>query len=236
MVRSCTVAGAPMAQRAAGQSNAPEMGLFPAELRAAQRPTLERLRDDGYGTSMDLLQDAYYNGERRLGRSTVAQDPRLFRSSAALFLTPTSEIPPQHVGSGALTVRLPIPTPSWIEMLLIPGYRSPRLWVDQLQRATGRIRWTPMTPALVTVTHFDVHRTRDDETIVGTKALIDALKARSTGRADGQYVYYFGAIVDDGCDFIKVKHDVVIVDTPVQAGVEITVRPAGASMEHVEPA
>ncbi|MDC3954362.1 hypothetical protein [Polyangium jinanense] len=68
----------------------------------------------------------------------------LWEQRAALFFTPTSEIPERFVGSGELQVSLPIVTPSYGEFEQIPGYRNTRMWVDLLQRATGKIRWRPM--------------------------------------------------------------------------------------------
>ncbi|MDP1795877.1 MAG: hypothetical protein Q8K78_00265 [Planctomycetaceae bacterium] len=146
----------------------------------------------------DSLSDqVWYNGPMSFSKSEVALQAELFNHRAALFLTPTTAIPDELVGRGPLDVRVPIPTPDYLEFAEIRAYSIPRLWVDLLQRATGKIRWTPFRPAKLIVTRYDSVRLRDDHFIIGTKAIIDALKSHTTGRSDGQTLHYFGAISDD---------------------------------------
>ena len=58
---------------------------------------------------------------------------------------------------------------------------------------------------------------------------LDALKVRTTGRRDRIYLYYFGAIVDDGPAFIDVSWDQELVGHPKDAGVRIRVLPKAAN-------
>jgi hypothetical protein len=106
--------------------------------------------------------------------------------------------------------------------------RSPRLWVDVMQRQTGKIRWTPISPANVTLVRYDYFIIRSDHLAIGMKGLLDALKVRTTGRRDHIHLYYFGAIVDDGPRFIDVSWDQKLVGHPKDAGVRIRVLPKAA--------
>ena len=127
--------------------------------------------------------------------STLEMVPDLFRERAALFYTPTENLPPQFVGSGILRVTLPIVSPNMFEFYELRGYTTPRLWVDLLQRATGLIRWRPYEYAKVSIKRVDVWS--DNYDICGAKALLDSLKRQTHGRADRMPLYYFGAIEDD---------------------------------------
>ena len=53
-----------------------------------------------------------------------------------------------------------------------------------------------MVPAKVTFIRYDseIHGTQN---VYGAKALLDALKFRTSGRRDSRMLYYFGAIRDD---------------------------------------
>ncbi len=144
-----------------------------------------------------LSQYVVYNGPTKFTSAQVGTQSGLFWHRAALFLTPTEDIPSEFVGDGPLSVTLPVPTPDFLEVEELRGYSTPRLWTDMLQRQTGKIRWRPMRPAKVIFTRFDAKPLRYDHYVVGAKALRDALKYRTTGRQDGRLLYYFGAIWDD---------------------------------------
>lgn len=146
----------------------------------------------------DILSDhVYSNGATRFTVDQVAEQGDLFGHRAALFLTPTCNIPEEYIGRGPLDVRLPITTPDYLEAIEVRSYAIPRLWVDLLQRATGKIRWAPTHPARVTITRYDTVKLRSVHLVMGMKALLDALKVCTTGRSDGKSLYYFGAISDD---------------------------------------
>jgi len=51
-----------------------------------------------------------------------------------------------------------------------------------------------MDPARVMFVRYDCFLIRSDHLYIGMKALRDALKVRTTGRHDGIYLHYFGAI------------------------------------------
>jgi hypothetical protein len=144
----------------------------------------------------DLSKTIEYNGPTVFSAPRVAAEPDLFLHRAALFYTPTENIPEKWVGSGPLDVTLPIPTPSYYEFFELRGYRSPRVWVDLLQRASGKLRWRPLAHPKLTIIRYD-SMTLPSYAEVGAKALRDALKVRTTGRSDGMLLYYFGAIFDD---------------------------------------
>ena len=59
--------------------------------------------------------------------------------------------------------------------------------------------------------------------MIGTKALLDALKMRTTGRRNGVYLHYFGAIVDDGLGFVDLEWRQELVKHPRDAGIRIQV-------------
>jgi hypothetical protein len=144
-----------------------------------------------------LLDELWYDGPQAFKRAKLAAIPDLFERRAALFYTPTAQIPVQFIGSGTLEARLPIPFPNLFALQEIRGYQSPRMWVDLIQRATGKLRWTPIIPAFVTLILYDSWFCNDVNTLPGAKALIDALKATTTGRSDRKLLHYFGAIQDD---------------------------------------
>jgi hypothetical protein len=48
----------------------------------------------------------------------------------------------------------------------------------------------------------------------GAKGLLDVLKVRVTGRRDGLYLYYFGAIVDDDSASVDVSWEQELVAHP----------------------
>lgn len=181
-----------------------------------------------------LSQHVYYNGPTEFSSGQVGTQPGLFWHRAALFLTPTDSIPSQFVGNGPLNVTLPMPTPDYLEVQELQGYSTPRLWTDMLQRQTGKIRWHPMRPAKVVFTRFDAEPLRSDHYVIGTKALADALKYRTTGRRDGRFLYYFGAIWDDDQTSAEFEYLQVPVESPRKACIRIEVvsSASGAAPDH----
>lgn len=176
---------------------------------------------------MHSLSDLIDEGAHGFRRAQLDAHPDLFSERAALFFTPTCEIPPQFVGRGPLDVALPVPIPSWLEYRQIPGLASPRFWVDQIQRATGLIRWQPIDGAV------DVQFTVTDCYARGAhlmvKAVLDALKLGTAGRRDGRRLHYFGTMVDDGWKYIGSIDVVEEVSTCSAAGCRIRVNPAASS-------
>jgi hypothetical protein len=146
------------------------------------------------GSLSELIE---YHGPNSFSVMELAAERDLFSERAALFYTPTQNIPSAWVGSGPLDMVLPIPTPSYYEYFELRGYRTPRLWVDLLQRATGKLRWLPIERPHLTLIRYDSVELPDHARI-GAKALVDALKVCTTGRGDGRLLHYFGAILDDG--------------------------------------
>ena len=148
----------------------------------------------------------------------------LFEVRATLFYTPTSNIPERWIGAGLLDVTLPIAPPSRFELRELRGYQTPRVWVDLLQRATGKLRWRPMPPrAIVVVTIYDICE-YTYHAAVGAKALVDALKAKTTGRADARLLHYFGAIEDDSPRHIEIRVVQRQIKRAARARTRITVR------------
>jgi hypothetical protein len=127
---------------------------------------------------------------------------------------------------------LPVAPPDYTDLWEIRAYQSPRLWVDLIQRQTGKLRWHPIpTPARVIFVRYDRFSIRPDQLAVGIKGLLDALKVRTTGRRDRIYLYYFGAIVDDGAAFIDRSYEQELVGHPKDAGVRIQVLPKTANVK-----
>ena len=175
-----------------------------------------------------LSNHVYYNGPTSFSAAQLEVQPDLFDQRAALFLTPTSHIPKAHVGCGSLDVRLPIPTPDFLEAIEIRSYSIPRFWVDLLQRATGKIRWTPMRPAKVVITRLDSVRIGGGHLVMGMKAIIDSLKVRTYGRSDGKALYYFGAIWEDDDTSIVSEWRQELVADRTLSGTRVEVYPLGA--------
>jgi hypothetical protein len=156
-------------------------------------------------------------------KKRLINQSNLFTHRSALFYTPSENIPKTEIGSGELDIKIPIPTPDYTDFWELKAYKSPRLWVDLIQRQTFKIRWVPIFPAKIIITRFDAWKIRPDHLPLGTKALIDALKVKTTGRSDRQLLYYFGAIIDDGPKFVDVVHKQEIVKHPKNAGIRIEV-------------
>ncbi|MFC1693184.1 hypothetical protein ACFL1R_06740 [Candidatus Latescibacterota bacterium] len=172
----------------------------------------------------------FEKGPKAFKASELEDHPELFSERAALFFTPTREIPKQFVGEGRLDVILHASLPSWIEYFEIHGLRSPRFWVDLLQRATGKIRWQPLkAPAKISFVNYDSY-TRGADLLI--KAALDSLKESTTGRRDGRRLYYFGAIVDDGWKEIgKIDVTEVVQEIPVKPKCRVVVEPADNEVE-----
>ena len=149
---------------------------------------------------LELLDRLLHEGPTAFSRDEIAATPDLFQQRAALIYTPTEELPEEHVGRGKLDVVLPLPLPTMQECSENAAYRAPRLWLDLLQRATGKLRWRPINPAIVTIVTYDAFIAPVFAPL--PKALEDALKASTTGRRDGRQLHYFGAIEDDAPEFV----------------------------------
>ena len=80
-----------------------------------------------------------------------------------------------------------------------------------------------MPRAIVRITRHDYFKIRDDHLVSGIKALLDVFKERTSGRQVGNWLYYFGAIVDDGPTFIKLEWDQHCVDHPADACTRIRI-------------
>jgi hypothetical protein len=156
---------------------------------------------------------------------SLQKQEHLFAHRCALFYTPTENIPIDYIGSGPLDITLPIASPDYTDFFEIPTYRSPRFWVDLLQRQTGKLRWKPMSPARVIFVRHDYFAIRSDHVVIGLKGLLDALKIRTSGRRDGIYLHYFGAIVDDAPAFADVSWEQELVGHPRDARVRVMVIP-----------
>lgn len=178
------------------------------------------------GTISDELEE---RGPVSFTHRTLGKQEHLFAHRCALFYIPTHSIPAEYVGSGPLDILLPVAPPDYTDFREVRAYRSPRLWVDLIQRQTGKLRWTPMSPARITLVRYDNFTIRSDHLAIGMKGLLDALKVRTTGRRDRIYLYYFGAIVDDGPGFVDVSWEQKLVGHPKDAGVRIRVMPKAAN-------
>ena len=178
-------------------------------------------------TMDSILQESYYKGPRIYIHEELIGIHALFRERTALFFTPTANIPLEWVGEGRLDAFLPLASPTLYEWDTNPAFRVPRLWVDLLQRATGRLRWTPVSPAKVTIVRYDTDALDPIEAAAGAKAVLDALVDRRTGRKDGRSLYYFGAIVDDNSlDLTHHDFHQVLVEEHIEARTRIVVEPA----------
>jgi len=158
-------------------------------------------------------------------RRRLQRQEQLFAHRSALFYTPTQNIPETFVGSGDLDVTLPVVSPDYTDLWENRAYRSPRFWVDLLQRQTGKLRWRPMLPARIVLVRYDYFLIRSDHMAIGMKGVLDALKVRTTGRRDRRYLYYLGAIVDDGPGFVDVTCEQMSVEHPRDARLSIRVTP-----------
>lgn len=149
---------------------------------------------------LKLLDRIHDEGPTTFSREEIAATPDLLQQRAALIFTPTEELPHELVGSGKLDVVVPLALPIIQEGSDNIAYRAPRLWLDLLQRATGKLRWLPINQAIVTIITYDAFIAPVFAPL--PKALNDALKVSTTGRRDGRKLYYFGAIKDDAPEFL----------------------------------
>ena len=173
----------------------------------------------------NISDELLYGRPVSFSRNRLKNQKDLFSHRNALFYTPTRNIPAEFIGVGPFTVTLPIAAPGCIGFRENPGYFSPRLWVDLIQRQTGKIRWKPIMPAHVAFVRYDSSLLPDWNLAPSIKALLDAFKVSTTGRRDGRLLYYFGAIVDDASDFITLSLDQESVAHPRDS--KITVRVTG---------
>jgi hypothetical protein len=198
---------------------------LPDRLGHRTLPTMRpHLRERQQRGCSDLLSAYVYDcGPAKFTVAEVTAQRDLLAHRNALFYTPTTNLPAEWIGIGDLDVRLFLPTPDYLATRENRAYMSPRLWVDLLQRATQRIRWTPRCHPGVVFTRYGQERLRNDHLAIGAKALLDALKVSTTGRADRRSLYYFGAIYDDGPDDVDVDIVQEVVRDPRDCGTRVQV-------------
>jgi hypothetical protein len=102
-------------------------------------------------------------------KERLINQPDLFIHRSALFYTPTENIPPENIGTGVLDIKLPIPTPDYSDFWELGSYKSPKLWVDLIQRQTFKVRWLPIFPATINITRFDAWKIRADHLSLGNE-------------------------------------------------------------------
>ena len=175
-------------------------------------------------TRIELSNVISERGPTVFSKPVLRKHGDLFAERSALVFTPTSHLPKSQVGSGPLNIFLPLCSPDFHQFDSISGYRSPRLWLDLIQRATGLIRWDPIIGAAVRLTRVDESPIRDDHLMIGMKALRDALKFQTSGRRDGMPLYYFGAIVDDDLGSASFEYHQRECATNSNSGVEIQIQ------------
>ncbi|MDQ3059249.1 MAG: hypothetical protein M3R45_06935 [Pseudomonadota bacterium] len=131
--------------------------------------------------------------------SGTEQDLMWFRSS--LFYTKSAALPSSLIGEGELNAWIPFQLRSPWSSDGCEFLRSPRLWVDLLQVATGKLRWKPLGVSVLFLTIHDTYRWPLQITNYEIKGLIDALKViGNPGRTAA--VHYFGALEDDSPNFL----------------------------------
>lgn len=165
----------------------------------------------------------YNNGPTEFQTKDILKQKELFYHRAALYYTHSKNLPSEWIGTGLLDVKLTIPTPDYLESREIRSYAIPRFWVDLIQQATEKIRWTPLPLAYVRITRYDLIKLRDDHFIIGAKSLRDSLKFSTNGRRDSHLLYYFGAIMDDDCASADFKYYQEIVSCKSLRGIRIQV-------------
>ncbi|GEM_PF-1550555 len=172
-----------------------------------------------------ISEEICYGGPRKFSKSVLLNQECLFAHRAALFYTPTENIPNKYVGVGRIDIQLPLVTPDYTEVKELKSYMTPRFWVDLIQRQTFKLRWKPFEKALVKFTKYDYFQIRNDHFIIGAKALLDALKIRTAGRRDGRTLYYFGAIIDDSQKYVRVDWHQKFTNHPKDASIRVQVMP-----------
>ena len=184
-----------------------------------------KMRDRSISWVGSISDELGENGPIAFSSRRLQDQEHLFAHRSALFYTPTQNIPLEFIGAGPLDIILPVPPPDYTEYFELRAYRIPRFWVDLIQRQTYKLRCQPISPACVVFTRYDYFAIRSDHLAIGTKAILDALKVRTTGRRDRVYLYYFGAIVDDGPGFVEVSWHQELMRHPKDAGVRVQVFP-----------
>lgn len=165
------------------------------------------------------------NGPTVFSARRLVNSDDIFADRAALFYTPTKNIPSKWVGHGRLDLILPIPPPTFFECMQSRLFDTPRIWVELLQRATHKLRWRPMIPARVTIIRYDSEEL--PESHVCRKALLDALKVQTSGRRDGRILHYFGAIFDDAQKYLlESRIEQRLVTRPSEAKTRVVVEAA----------
>ena len=167
---------------------------------------------------------------RRFTAKEVENQADLFAHRAALFYTPTTSIPENLIGEGELRITLPIVTADYTEFFENRAPRSPRFWVDLIQRQTHKIRWRPLPVSIVTFTRYDYYQIRPDHMALAAKSLLDAFKVKANGRSDSRSIFYFGAIEDDSNNHVhSLNYLQDTVDDPAQARMKIEIVPVDQS-------
>ena len=175
----------------------------------------------------DLLDTIWDEGPQSFKKEQLVQQQDLFAQRAALFYTPTNQIPTEFVGRGEIDICIPIPVPNPVQMIESRIYRSPRFWVDLIQSATQKLRWKPFSRAKLTIIRYDTYQLSLADIGIGLKALVDALKVETSGRRDRRQLYYFGAIADDNPTVIvELTHNQEVVKNPSEARSRIIVEGA----------
>jgi hypothetical protein len=141
------------------------------------------------------------NGPTVFSARRLANSDDIFADRAALFYTPTRNIPSKWIGHGRLDLILPIPVPTFFDRMESRLFGTPRTWVELLQRATHKLRWRPMISARVQIIRYDSKGLQESHLCV--KELLDALKIQTSGRRDGRSLHYFGAIFDDAPNYLS---------------------------------
>ena len=180
-----------------------------------------------YLMGISILEDLLDQPPHVYDPKDLIDSDNLFRDRTALFFTPTENIPSEWIGTGPLDIFIPLASPTLYEWYSNPAFKVPRLWVDLIQRATGKIRWEPLSPSKVTLVRYDTSVCDLHAFSGGAKALIDALIVKTAGRRDGRILHYFGAIQDD--NWMELTHmDMYqkLIDEPSQARTRIIVEPA----------
>lgn len=151
----------------------------------------------------ELRDEITYGGPKNFSAEQLAEVSDLFGARGALYYTSTEAIPLEFVGEGKLDVELPLALPTFAQYQEVKGYRDPRLWVDLIQQATGKLRWKPYRVARVVIVNQSPRSVAPNR--LTPKALVDALKIGTYGRPDGMRLHYFGAITDDDPESIRLE-------------------------------
>ena len=171
-----------------------------------------------------ILSDWYDTTPRIFTSEDLARAANLFRDRTALYFTPTADIPSEWVGNGRLDVVLPLAAPTAYDYGTNLAYRVPKLWVDMLQRATGKLRWLPISHPKVTIVRYDTNYFDHFAVVAGAKAVMDAVIVKAAGLRDGHILHYFGAIQDDNINELScAAYYQVIVDSHTEAKTRIVV-------------